>query len=291
MYTVKHAATLTGIPADTLRVWERRYGVVSPARSEGGYRLYDDASLRRLRAMGALVGAGWSARQAAARVLADEEAGTDDAPDPGVTPIGDVDALARVAATFDVAGLDAALDAGFALGTFEEVVDGWLMPSLLRLGAAWRHGAVLVAGEHLVSASVQRRLAAAYDAAGPVGGGPRVVVGLARGSRHELGVLAFATALRRAGGDVVYVGGDLPPDGWVAVVAEQRPAAAVLGVPSSDDVVAVRETVAALAAAHPDLPVNVGGGHQHAVSGAHRLGHLVGPAAAALAADLADGLA
>jgi methanogenic corrinoid protein MtbC1 len=288
VYTVKHAATLTGIPADTLRVWERRYGVVSPARSEGGYRLYDDAALRRLRAMGALVGAGWSARQAAARVLADEEAGTDEAPDPGVTPIGDVDALARAAATFDVAGLDAALDAGFALGTFEEVVDGWLMPSLLRVGAAWRDGTLLVAGEHFVSASVQRRLAAAYDAAydgtGP-GDGARVVVGLARGSRHELGVLAFATALRRAGADVVYVGGDLPPDGWVALVAEQRPAAAVLGVPSSDDVVAVRETVAALAAAHPDLPVHVGGGHQHAVAGAHRLGHLVGPAAAALAAD------
>ena len=62
MYTVKHAAALTGIPADTLRMWERRYGVVAPVRSEGGYRLYDDAAIARLTAMHALVEAGWSAR-------------------------------------------------------------------------------------------------------------------------------------------------------------------------------------------------------------------------------------
>ena len=62
MYTVKHAAELTGIPADTLRMWERRYGVVTPDRSESGYRLYDDAALRRLQAMHTLVDSGWSPR-------------------------------------------------------------------------------------------------------------------------------------------------------------------------------------------------------------------------------------
>ena len=51
MYTIKHAAQLTGIPADTLRMWERRYGVVTPIRNQGGYRLYDDAAIARLTAM------------------------------------------------------------------------------------------------------------------------------------------------------------------------------------------------------------------------------------------------
>ena len=45
MYTVKHAARLTGIPADTLRMWERRYAWSTPVRTEGGYRMYDDAPL------------------------------------------------------------------------------------------------------------------------------------------------------------------------------------------------------------------------------------------------------
>src|SRR5689334_6298510 len=68
VYTVKHVARMTGISADTVRMWERRYGVVTPTRSEGGYRMYDEASVRRLAAMHALVTAGWSPRQAAEQV-------------------------------------------------------------------------------------------------------------------------------------------------------------------------------------------------------------------------------
>ena len=290
MYTVKHAAELTGIPADTLRMWERRYAVVTPDRSESGYRLYDDAALRRLESMHALVDSGWSPRQAAERVLADESSGSDAARPSSVPERGDVLALARLASSFDVAGLDAALDAGFALGSFEEVVDRWLMPSLHRVGAGWRDGDISVAGEHLVSATVQRRLAAAFDSAERHPHGPTVVVGLARGSRHELGVLAFATALRRAGLDVVYVGGDLPPDGWAAVVTDHDPAAVVIGVPSAEDVPAVRETIAILAAIRPDLQVHVGGGHQRRLGEANQLGHALGPAAAQLAAELTRAL-
>ena len=133
---------------------------------------------------------------------------------------------------------------------------------------------------HFVSATVQRRLATLFDAAGPSVPEPAVVVGLARGSRHELGVLAFATALRRAGLGVVYVGGDLPPEEWVATIGSRSASAAVLGVPSSEDVPAVRETVSMLEAQYPALPVYVGGSHQSAVGGsAHELGHAVGPAA------------
>src|SRR5512140_1835304 len=68
VYSVQHAARLTGIAPDTLRMWERRYHVVEPQRSDAGYRLYDDVALRRLSAMRALVAAGWSPRLAAEQV-------------------------------------------------------------------------------------------------------------------------------------------------------------------------------------------------------------------------------
>ncbi|MBD8870387.1 MerR family transcriptional regulator [Nocardioides donggukensis] len=287
MYTVKRAAELTGIAPDTLRMWERRYAVVTPTRSDGGYRLYDDAALRRLSAMQALVGSGISARQAAGLVLSDEAAGVDAEPVPAADTLGDTGSLVRAAQRFDAAVLSAALDEGFGQASFERVVDGWLMPALLELGAAWRRGDVTVAGEHFASASVHRRLSILFDAAAGSGIGPRVLVGLARGSRHELGVLAFATVLRRAGLDVVYVGGDLPAAEFVGAVATEQPAAVIIGVPSTEDVPAVREAVAALAAAYPDLPVHLGGGHQSRVGGTARLlGHAVGPAASALVGEL-----
>ena len=58
MYTVKQVAALTGVAEATLRVWERRYAVVSPSRTPGGYRLYDDSQVEALREMASLVDGG-----------------------------------------------------------------------------------------------------------------------------------------------------------------------------------------------------------------------------------------
>ena len=71
MYTIKQAAARTGLNVPVIRVWERRYGVVSPGRTPAGYRLYDDESIARLVAMRHLVAEeGWRPSQAAQWVLA-----------------------------------------------------------------------------------------------------------------------------------------------------------------------------------------------------------------------------
>jgi DNA-binding transcriptional MerR regulator/methanogenic corrinoid protein MtbC1 len=336
MHTIGHAAALTGIPAATLRAWERRYGLVRPVRTESGYRLYDDHALQLLRAMGALVAGGWSPSQAAEHLRSDAVDGVDaerqpweaylaadttdgdgsgattdraDAADPAgeaggaheadrpspageQTPPGppgpwDIRALAEGAAALDPAAVGRAVDEAFAAGPLEQVVDSWLMPALHVLGAQWRAGVVDVAGEHVVSAIVHQRLGAAMAAAEAPPGGPRVAVGLARGSRHELGTLAFAVVLRRAGFDVTYLGADLPTQDWAGVVQRHRPDAVVIGVPTASDVLAVRDTVAALRAADPGLTVHVGGGAQHEVGhGTAPLGHSLTAAAGTLAAAL-----
>lgn len=293
MYTVKHAAAMTGVPADTLRMWERRYSVVTPARNAGGYRLYDDAAIARLSAMHALVEAGWAPRRAAVQVASGTTLGpageVDAAADESENPTGqdkDLDLFVRLALEFDADTLTRALDEVFARRALDEVADSWLMPALVRLGRAWRRGEVSVAAEHFVSAGVQRRLSAALDAVPTRPGAPTVLVGLARGSRHELGVLAFAVLLARAGLDVMYVGGDVPPDSWVVAVANCEPDAVVLGVPSTEDISMVRDTVAALAAARPDLPVYLGGGHQGAAGVGQPLGHSLTSAAEQLAERL-----
>ncbi len=285
MHTVKRAAELTGVPAATLRVWERRYGVVTPSRTEGGYRVYDDASLRRLAAMAALVHGGLPARQAAARVLADRDLASTGGPvAPAAGELGDVESLVAAARELEVDVLTRALDDGFAGAPLDRVVDEWLMPSLHRLGDAWREEQVGIAAEHFVSAGVMRRLSGLYDAAVLGAGVVRVLVGLPRGTRHEIGALAFAVLLRRAGIDAVYLGGDLPPQSWVEAAVERPTAAVVVAVPTVEDIPAAREVVGALVPALPGLAIYVGGGHQDGVGGKTLpLGHELGAAARALA--------
>ncbi|WP_165355141.1 MerR family transcriptional regulator [Nocardioides oleivorans] len=282
MYTVSRAAELTGVPSGTLRKWEQRYGVVVPQRTPGNYRLYDDEAVRRLVVMRSLVDAGWSAQEAARHVVEDTAGAEAELPRRGVEATDHrVDELAACARDFDVPRLEKALSDAFAGRDLVTVVDGWLLPSLERLGLAWRRGDVSVAGEHFVTAAVQRRLAQVLQAqpAAPVGG-PRVVVGLARGCRHELGVLAFSLVLRSRGVQVTYLGGDLPLEAWIGTVTLLEPEAVVLAAPTVEDLPAVREAVEALL---PLTSVLLGGAHQEAVAGPEHLGHLPGAGAVALA--------
>src|SRR5512135_3111541 len=69
MYTIKQASVRCGVAVPTIRAWERRYGVVTPARTASGYRLYDDLALERLARMRLLVSQGWQPSVAAAAIL------------------------------------------------------------------------------------------------------------------------------------------------------------------------------------------------------------------------------
>lgn len=88
MYTIKRAAELTGVPAATLRAWERRYDVVQPQRTDAGYRLYDDETLARLHTMAELVADGWPASSAAAEAGRRHSGTGSHSPAPSETPAG-----------------------------------------------------------------------------------------------------------------------------------------------------------------------------------------------------------
>lgn len=184
--TPSGAAELAGVSSTKLRKWEQRYGVVVPQRSEGNYRLYDDEAVRRLSVMRTLVDSGWSARQAAQHVVNDVSAAEAEIQRPE-EPCTDARSheLVQCAMDFDVPRLERLLSDAFADGDYVTAIDGWLLPPLVHVGKAWQRGDVSVAGEHFVCAAVHRLLAHAFQSL-PMAeaGGPRVVAGLARGSRY-----------------------------------------------------------------------------------------------------------
>lgn len=258
MYTIKQAALRSGVAVSLIRAWERRYGVVHPDRTAGGYRLYDEAAIARLRAMRGLIEKGWSAAQAATAVveaspLAISGVGADS------SEANRADALVDAAGRYDLAGIEEVLDDLFGRGSFEAVIDDLVLPSAAMLGPAWSEGRIDVAAEHLASSAVLRRLASLFDMGGVAGSGPRVLVGLPPESRHELGALAFAVALRRMGVDVLYLGSDVPIDSWVDAAEESTAQAAIIGVVTDRDVAPARDVVAALRQARPDLQLAFGG--------------------------------
>lgn len=268
MYTIKEAAARTGLSVPVLRAWERRYGVVAPTRTPGGYRVYDEAALARLRSMRRLIEDGWSASAAAAAVVDGRDALAaplaGDRPDRAPAETTDqrlVERLVDAAAAVDGDRIEAVLDDMFAAGSYERVIEDHVSPALRAIGDAWADGRVAVAGEHAASNAILRRLAAAFQASSPgVAGARPIVVGMPPGARHELGSLIFATAARRAGMPVIYLGADLPVQDWLAAVDQTRARAVVIGAVMSSDKAAATTVATALRAHDPQLVIAFGGG-------------------------------
>ena len=260
MYTIRQAALRTGIAIPTIRVWERRYGVVAPTRTPAGYRLYDEESIARLNAMQHLVEhEGWRPSQAAERVRTADPAEIAEmtAPEPDVPtvameeraaePVGEaVAAIIDGTRHLDVRSIERALDETFAAQRFEAAMDAVVFPALRAVGDAWSRDELDVAREHAASETIRRRIAHYFDAASQNAGGPTIVVGLPPGSRHELGAFAFAVGARRAGCDVVYLGADVPLDAWRRAVRDRAASAAVIAVVRREDARAAAEVVRAL---------------------------------------------
>lgn len=279
MYTIKQASARTGLTIPTIRVWERRYGVVRPGRTPAGYRLYDEAAIDRLVAMRHLVEReGWRPSQAAERVIT---AGDDVAsllPDPsstsgpagsaiaaptddavGLSPDAAVETYLAAARSYDVPAMERVLDDAFASRRYERAMDEIVFPVLRAIGAAWERGDLDVAQEHVSSETIRRRLARFYDIAGSGGWTTPVVVGMPPGGQHELGALAFAVAGRRAGLDILYLGPNVPLDSWLRTVREVGARVAVLAVVTRGDVAGANAVIAGLRAV-PHAPSCLVGG-------------------------------
>ncbi|HSL97421.1 MAG TPA: B12-binding domain-containing protein, partial [Candidatus Deferrimicrobiaceae bacterium] len=191
------------------------------------------------------------------------------------------------AAVLDDRAVSDLLDETVSRGSFEAIASSLLFPALTALGEAWADGRVGVAGEHMASHMVLRRLGAALEATGHQKDVLRpILVGLPPGSRHELGALAFAIAARRAGLPVTYLGPDLPEADWVDAADHAR--IAVVGVVTAADRPAAADVVRRLRDARPGLIVAIGGRAAEPVDGAMILPNDLDGAIGALKAALAQ---
>jgi DNA-binding transcriptional MerR regulator len=200
-----------GVSEHVLRAWERRYGLLRPERSPGGYRLYSAADERRIRRMQAHLAAGLSAAEAARAVLSEERAGlpqerTGSAGGGVADPAQDLaDRLDRL----DEPGAQAALDRLFADFTTETVLRDTLLPYLHQLGDRWQRGQASIANEHFASNLLRGRLAGLARGWGD-GHGPCAILACPPGEQHEMGLLMFGIVLHRCGWRVEYLGASTP---------------------------------------------------------------------------------
>jgi MerR family transcriptional regulator, light-induced transcriptional regulator len=235
----------TGVAPELLRAWERRYGLLRPERSEGGFRLYSGSDERRVLLMRQHLRRGLAAAEAARLAVA-----AGDAPEPGpaaAQPELEAGAMLLRSALdeFDETGAQAALDDLLGAFTVETVLAGVVLPYLVELGERWSTGEATVAQEHFASNLIRGRLLGlgrGWDA----GEGPRAVLACAPGELHDLGLIAFGLTLGRRGWRITYLGPDTPVDSLVDTATRLRPELVVVSATTKRRLTPLHEPLKAL---------------------------------------------
>jgi DNA-binding transcriptional MerR regulator len=245
-----------GVSDHVLRAWERRYGLLRPVRSAGGFRLYSEADLHRVRRMQDHLARGLSAAEAA-RAAIDEEPKAEPAErgnQPSEVALDGLAEAARTLATaldeFDEPAAQAVIDHLLSMLTVETVIRDVLMPYLGELGERWARGSVSVVQEHFASNVIRGRLAGLGRGWGH-GHGPRALLACLPGEQHELALLAFGVVLNRNGWRISYLGADTPLDELTQATTTAPPDLIVLAATTPERFDGLTEQLSQLARIAP----------------------------------------
>jgi MerR family transcriptional regulator, light-induced transcriptional regulator len=235
-----------GVGQETLRAWERRYGVLRPRRTGGGYRVYDRDDEDRARRMRELIEGGLAASEAASAVAAPPVAGGPMVTPPATAAFGTPDLLAPLA-RYDAAGAHTALDRILGARSLDSALRDVILPAMHEVGEGWARGELSVAQEHFATELVTGRLrglAREWDD----GIGPRAVLACPSGERHDLGLLCCGLALHRRGWRVTYLGPDTPGEALESTVGLVDPTLVVIGAVQPGPLYAATDGLARVAA-------------------------------------------
>ncbi len=260
-YKLSDVLAETGLSADVVRVWEKRYGLPAPRRSPGGHRLYSRSDIRTLQWLQARVDAGMRISKAVRRWRELEASGLDpltaDAPE-AASPLDAIrSAWLSACLDFDERRAEAVLDEALAAHPVEAVCLDVLLSGLHDIGEMWYRAQASVQQEHFAAELAMRRLHRLMAAAPPPERDGLLLIGTPSGERHAFPALLLAVLLRGRGWPVRYLGVDLPLEQLEHALRLTRPAAVLFSAQLLTSLPALQTVGQALGAA--GIPFGYGG--------------------------------
>ncbi len=253
-YNLKAVLKETGLKADVLRAWERRYGLPAPERTQGGHRLYSDFDMALLKWLLARQKEGLSISRATEMWKEHLSQGRD--------PLAEAQPALRISVPVHVStGIEAlrsdwltaclnfketaaeqVLNQAFALYPIETVCVGVLQRGMAEIGNLWYQGRASVQQEHFASALAMRRLETLL-AASPLPTRQQIIlVGCPPDEWHTFTPLLLALLLRRRGLNVIYLGANVPTNRFEETVAVVQADLVILAAQHLISAATLRET-------------------------------------------------
>ena len=269
-------ARATGVPVETIRTWERRYGFPSAQRLPSGHRRYAAEAITQLRWIKRALDAGFRASHLAG--LTSEELQSlvtqaEGSPAPPASAPEDVALWLAAVAALDATALERHLTSASGRLGLLAFLDEAVGTFLRAVGDRWAVGVFSVAQEHFASEVLRDFLAARWRPLAERARGPAVVLSTLPGEAHHLGLHMAATAAALAGLRLVFLGPDTPSSDTARVAEEAGAFAVLVSISTAAQAGTARRELAALRGA---LPVGValvagGGGAPPDAPGVQRM--------------------
>lgn len=227
VYSISDLEKLSGVKAHTLRIWEQRYGIIEPKRTDTNIRYYEDDDLKFILNVALLNRNGVKISkiaQMSRQDIADKVAAISG----GAHSQGEdqLDALTIAMIEMDEYKFDRIVGASINQIGFERSMLEVIYPFLEKLSILWLTGSISPVQENFISYLIRQKLIVALDKEQlPLPGqhAPRFVIYLPQGERQELSILFMSYLLKARGMQVLYLGQDITIPDLKDVYNIQRP--------------------------------------------------------------------
>ena len=227
---------MTGLSKEVLRVWEKRYRLVSPQRGPNRYRLYTEEDLKILKYLVKEIELGQSVGELASlgkdEILARMNSEKVEESNQEIhTTNSLIKDLEKSLVPLDQLAFEQRLREMMALLPFGEVFKRVLVPLQIRVGELWFEGKIGISVEHYVTMQVKQKLFAIMNMLG-IRNGPKVVIACPPWDLHEIGAQMVAYHCSTLGCQVIFLGANLPLESLIDFCTRENPDAVILSFTS-----------------------------------------------------------
>ena len=229
-YRIQVVSELTGVPAPTLRAWERRYGIPTPARTASAYRLYSDHDVSMVRRLRDLCSKGISIAEAAKMVRASDDGAATLAGGDGDPYAVAMRRIRDAVGAFDVRAVEREAARALYLGPATTVYERVFAPLMRDIGECWQNGTITVAQEHMTTQALSDVVRGLMRLTNPDSAPFTVLLACPDHEEHALPL--YGVALRLASWGIAHVtfGPRTPAAAIADAVKHLRPEAVGLSV-------------------------------------------------------------
>ncbi|MDQ3048722.1 MAG: MerR family transcriptional regulator [Bacteroidota bacterium] len=211
-FSIKDLEKLSGIKAHTLRIWEQRYGILTPERTDTNIRWYCNDALKHILNVSLLNNNGYKISRIAALTKEEIVEEVNKIVACRTPECEQIDNLVISMVEMDEIRFEKIINNAILRKGFSYAIEEVIYPFLSKIGVMWQTGSINPAQEHFISNLIRQKLIAAIDGQVPSENkkSKRCLLYLPEGEMHELSLLYFNYLLKTKGHRVIYLGQSVP---------------------------------------------------------------------------------